>query len=78
MALVRTFVRVDPEGKIELPRNVRLALGLKQQDVVEIKVTGPTGVFKKSVFPLDHTASVEAAPRGRPEGRRTGYKDMVR
>jgi bifunctional DNA-binding transcriptional regulator/antitoxin component of YhaV-PrlF toxin-antitoxin module len=41
MALIRTFVRVDAEGKIELPRNIRLALGLKEQDVLELKVMGP-------------------------------------
>ena len=42
MALIRTFARVDAEGKIQLPRNIRLALGLKEHDVVEMKVGGPS------------------------------------
>jgi bifunctional DNA-binding transcriptional regulator/antitoxin component of YhaV-PrlF toxin-antitoxin module len=41
MALVRTFVRLDAEGKIKLPRNILVALGLQEQDVVELKVMGP-------------------------------------
>ena len=41
MALIRVVARIDAEGKIQLPRNIRLALGLKEQDVVELKVVGP-------------------------------------
>lgn len=66
MPLIRAFARIDAEGKIELPRNVRVALDLKEQDVVEIKVAGPNGVFKKSVSPLHRGAFVERVPRGRP------------
>lgn len=40
MALIRVVARIDAEGKIQLPRNIRLALGLKEQDVVELKVVG--------------------------------------
>ena len=40
MALIRVVARLDAEGKIQLPRNIRLALGLKEQDVVELKVVG--------------------------------------
>jgi bifunctional DNA-binding transcriptional regulator/antitoxin component of YhaV-PrlF toxin-antitoxin module len=42
MALIRTFTHVDAEGKIELPKNIRVALGLKGQDIVELKVVGPS------------------------------------
>lgn len=38
MALIRTLARVDAEGKIELPKNIRLALGLQEHDVVELRV----------------------------------------
>lgn len=38
MALIRTLARMDAEGKIELPKNIRLALGLKEHDVVELRV----------------------------------------
>ena len=41
MALIRVFARVDAEGKIQLPSNIRIAMGLKEQDVVELKVVGP-------------------------------------
>lgn len=40
MALIRTFTRIGAEGKIELPRNIQVALGLKEQDLVELKVVG--------------------------------------
>lgn len=38
MALIRTLARLDAEGKLELPKNIRLALGLKEHDVVELRV----------------------------------------
>ena len=41
MALIRVVARIDAEGKIQLPRNIRIALGLKEQDVVELKIAGP-------------------------------------
>jgi bifunctional DNA-binding transcriptional regulator/antitoxin component of YhaV-PrlF toxin-antitoxin module len=40
MALIKTVTRIDAEGKIQLPRNIRLALGLQAQDVVELKIVG--------------------------------------
>lgn len=46
--LMRTLTRVDPAGKIAIPRNIRLALGLKEQDIVELKVAGG-GKAKKIV-----------------------------
>jgi len=41
MALIRVFTRLDAEGKLQLPRNIRLALGVKAEDVLELKVVGP-------------------------------------
>ena len=40
MPLMRIVTRLDAEGNLQLPRNVRLALGLKEHDVVELKVVG--------------------------------------
>lgn len=41
MALMRAFSRVDKEGKINIPSNIRREAGLKDGQLVEIKVTGP-------------------------------------
>ena len=40
MTLIRGFAKVDEEGKIKIPGNVRLAAGLKAGQLVELKVTG--------------------------------------
>ena len=40
MTLVRGFAKVDEEGKVKIPDNVRLATGLKAGQLVELKVTG--------------------------------------
>jgi len=44
MTLIRTFARVGSEGSIRLPRNIRTALGLKEKDLVELKVVGASKV----------------------------------
>lgn len=41
MALMRGFSKVDEEGKIAIPSNIRREAGLKPGQLVEIKVTGP-------------------------------------
>jgi len=48
MALVRAFSRVDKEGKIIIPANVRLAAGLKEGQLVELKSVGASQ--KKSIL----------------------------
>jgi len=40
MALMRAFSRVDEEGKLVLPANVRREVGLKPGQLVELKVVG--------------------------------------
>lgn len=40
MALMRVFSKVDKEGKISIPSNIRQEVGLKDGQLVEIKVTG--------------------------------------
>ena len=57
MAVMRIVARLDAEGKIQLPRNIRLALGLKEHDVVELKVVGSTAkqlTVAKRVLPRRH------------------------
>ena len=41
MALMRGFAKVDDDGKVKIPDNIRLAVELKQGQLVELKVTGP-------------------------------------
>ena len=41
MALMRAFAKVDKEGKISIPNNIRREVGLKEDQLVEIKVSGP-------------------------------------
>lgn len=38
--LVRTFGRVDPEGRLLLPPNIRRALQVKKNQLVELKIIG--------------------------------------
>jgi len=40
MTLMRGFAKVDEEGKVKIPDNVRLAAGLKAGQLVELKVAG--------------------------------------
>ena len=40
MTLMRTLSRVDEKGKITLPNNIRLEVGLKPGQLVELKIVG--------------------------------------
>lgn len=37
---MRAFARVDPDGKIAIPSNIRREVGLKAGQLVELKVVG--------------------------------------
>lgn len=41
MALIRAFAKMDREGKISIPNNISRQVGLKEGQLVEIKVSGP-------------------------------------
>ena len=41
MSLIRAFTKVDKDGKISIPRNIRREMDLKEGNQVEIKVSGP-------------------------------------
>jgi len=41
MALMRAFAKVDKDGKISIPSNIRREADLKEGQLVEIKVSGP-------------------------------------
>ena len=41
MTLMRGFAKVDDDGKVKIPNNIRLATGLKPGQLMELKVTGP-------------------------------------
>jgi len=40
MALVGGFAKVDEEGKLKIPDNIRLATGIKAGQLLELKVAG--------------------------------------
>lgn len=40
MSLIRTFVRVDAQGKIAIPANIQRETALKKGQLVELKVVG--------------------------------------
>ena len=48
MALVRAFSRVDSSGKIKIPENIKGEAGLKEGQLVELKIVGATR--KKNVL----------------------------
>lgn len=48
MTLVKAFSKIDKDGKIKLPGNVQRATGLKEGQLVEMKIVGATR--KKSVL----------------------------
>jgi len=41
MALMRGFSKIDEEGKIAIPSNIRRDVKLEKGQLVEIKVQGP-------------------------------------
>lgn len=47
MSLIRAFSRVDKDGKIKLPGNIKGGSGMKSGQLVELKILG-TG--KKSIL----------------------------
>ena len=48
MALIRAFSKVDGEGKIAIPGNIQREAGLKEGQLVELKIVGASA--KKSVL----------------------------
>lgn len=41
MSLMRAFAKVENDGKISIPKNIRREVNLKEDQLVEIKVSGP-------------------------------------
>lgn len=41
VAIMRVFSKVDEQGKISIPSNIKREMGLKHGQLVEIKVQGP-------------------------------------
>jgi bifunctional DNA-binding transcriptional regulator/antitoxin component of YhaV-PrlF toxin-antitoxin module len=48
MALIRTFSKVDKDGKIKLPGNIQRIADLKEGQLVELKIVGASR--KKNVL----------------------------
>ncbi|HHT9131502.1 MAG TPA: hypothetical protein ACFYED_03345 [Candidatus Tripitaka californicus] len=43
MTLIRTFARIDGEGRILLPTNIKKFAGLVEGEVVELRLVGADG-----------------------------------
>jgi len=39
-SLVKSFVRVDSKGRVSIPENIRRALELREDQLLELKVIG--------------------------------------
>ena len=48
MTLMRTFSKVEKDGKIKLPGNIQRAAGLKEGQLIELKIVGASR--KKNVL----------------------------
>ena len=48
MTLMRAFSKVDEGGKIAIPRNIQREVGLKEGQLVELKIVGASA--KKSIL----------------------------
>ena len=54
MSLLRVFAKVDHEGKISLPMNVQREMGMREGQLLELKISG-SGKHKTLVIvPRDH------------------------
>jgi len=48
MTLMRAFSKVEKDGKIKLPANIQRAAGIKEDQLVELKILGASA--KKSIL----------------------------
>jgi len=48
MTLMRAFSKIDKEGKIKLPNNIQREAGIKEGQLVELKIVGASA--KKGVL----------------------------
>jgi len=53
MALIRVISRVDKDGRIKLPANIRRAAGLREGRWVEMKIVGSRGKMNILITPRD-------------------------
>ena len=50
MTLMRVFSKVDKEGKVAIPGNIQREAGLKEGQLLELKIVGVGASAKKSVL----------------------------
>lgn len=65
MALMRVLTKVDEDGKIGIPKNIRRATGIEPGMPVEIKVCGPN---------LAQFISIRKRAAGRKLGKAVGVR----
>ena len=55
MSLVRAFSKVDKEGKVSIPSNIRVAAGVKEGQLLEFKIVGASKEKKIMVSRKENT-----------------------
>jgi len=48
-SLVKGIARIDSGGRIAIPKNMLTAMGLKEKDIVELKIVGSSKTKKITV-----------------------------
>jgi hypothetical protein len=54
MSLLRTFAKVDHEGKISLPTNIQREMGMREGQLLELKINGSGKRKTLLIVPRDH------------------------
>jgi len=57
MTLMKAFSRVGKEGKIKMPGNIRRVAGLKEGQLVELKIVGATSRKKNILMSVRSSAT---------------------
>lgn len=55
MSLVRAFSKIDKEGKVSIPGNIRVAAGIKEGQLLEFKIVGASKEKKVMVSKKENT-----------------------
>jgi hypothetical protein len=56
MSLLRVFAKVDHEGKISLPSNIQHAMGMREGQLLELKIRGSGKSKTLLIVPRDPEA----------------------
>ena len=72
MTLMKVFSKVEKDGKIKLPANIQLAAGLKEGQLIELKIVGTSA--NKSILITAMKSARQPALIAQPKGLRLKEK----